>query len=483
MPRPTAPPVNLPLTLDREAGGLTRQLAGQLRAAVRSGVLTPGQRMPSTRALADALDVGRGVVFEAFDALLAEGYLIGRDRSGTFVAPDLPPDSPGARPAPVVTARWLRPVPDAQVEPPTPQALLAFRVGQTDTRYLNGGAWRQVWRRVALDALPDDYADPAGDPDLRAEVAAYLRRARGLVCGADDVIITSGALQGVDLIAQATLTPGDAVAFEDPGYRLARQTFEARGADLLPVPVDGDGLTVGALPTGAGAPLLVYTTPSHQFPLGVRLSVPRRLALLDWAQQHDALILEDDYDSEFRFGATPLPALASLDTAGCVVYLGTFSKVLSPAVRVGYVVAPAPLRDRLLALKARADAHTSWPVQRALSALLAGGHLEAHIRRMRREYSARRLALDEELTPLAPHARLLGLAAGLHVYLDFTAGLDAAAVAAACRQQGVLVSPVAPLYRGAPDRAGLLLGYGGLTAAEVRRGAQVIVQAVQDHVN
>lgn len=480
MPRPPAPPVNLPVTLDRAAGGLARQLSAQLRAAIRAGVLAPGQRMPSTRALAGALDVGRGVVFEAFETLLAEGSLVGQARSGTFVAPDVPPERAAERRPPVRGARWLqRPVAPAWVEPPTPPGTLAFRVGQTDTRFLSGAAWRQVWRAAALDPLPDDYADPAGDAGLRAEVAAYLRRARGLVCDPHDVIMTSGAVQGVDLIAQAVLTPGDPVAFEEPGYRLARQIFAERGAQLRPIPVDEDGLDVTALPTGPGAPLLVYVTPSHQFPLGVRLSVPRRLALLEWAERTDALILEDDYDSEFRYGAPPLPALASLDRAGRVVYLGTFSKVLSPAVRVGYVVAPAPLRERLLNLKARADAHTAWPVQRALAHLIAGGHLEAHIRRMRREYAARRAALGQALIPLGPHARLLGLEAGLHALLELDPALDADRIALACAARGVQVSPVAPLYHAAPDRAGLLLGFGGLPLADVQRGAAILAAAIR----
>ncbi len=480
MPRPPAPSVNLPVTLNRAAGGLARQLTGQLRAAVRAGVLAPGQRMPSSRALAGALDVGRGVVFEAFEVLLAEGYLVGRDRSGTFVAPDLPPEPAGDRPAPLRSARWLRrPVAPALVEPPTGPDVLAFRVGQTDTRFLRGAAWRQVWRAAALDPLPDDYADPAGDAGLRAEVAAYLRRARGLVCTAQDVIITSGAVQGVDLVAQAVLAPGDPVAFEEPGYRLARQIFTERGAQVQPVPVDEDGLDVAALPTGPGAPLLAYVTPSHQFPLGVRLSVPRRLALLDWAQRTDALIVEDDYDSEFRYGAAPLPALASLDRAGRVVYLGTFSKVLSPAVRAGYVVAPPALRERLLNLKVRADAHTSWPVQRALAHLIAGGHLEAHIRRMRREYAARRAALGHALTPLSPHARLLGLEAGLHALLELGPALDTDRITQACAARGVQVSPVAPLYHAAPDRTGLLLGFGGLSLPDVQRGAAILADVIR----
>jgi len=226
----------------------------------------------------------------------------------------------------------------------------------------------------------------------------------------------------------------------------------------------------------------VYTTPSHQFALGVRLSLPRRLALLEWAAQTDALILEDDYDSEYRYGAAPLPALASLDRAGRVAYLGTFSKVLSPSVRVGYVVAPAALRERLLALKTRADAHTSWPVQRALAALIAGGHLEAHIRRMRREYALRRAALGETLAPLAPHAHLLGLEAGLHAFLELHASLDVAGVVAGCAARGVLVTPVEDLYAGRPDRRGLLLGFGGLSLPEIQRAAGDLVEAVRSRI-
>ncbi|GAA5448144.1 HTH-type transcriptional regulatory protein GabR [Deinococcus depolymerans] len=478
------PPVDLPLSLDRSSRvGLARQLAGQLRAAVSGGQLEPGQRLPSTRALAAALGIGRNIVFEAYEDLLAEGFLTGRDRSGTFVAPDLAVDRvPGAaRPAPSSSARWLqRDVPEPQVEHPGPPDLLAFRVGQTDTAALTHGDWRRVWRAVADTPLPGDYADPAGDPDLRGAVAAYLKRARGFVCDPDDVIITSGALQGVDLIAQAVLAPGDQVAFEDPGYRLARQIFQERGARITPLPVDNDGLRLDALPGGRRTPLLVYTTPSHQFPLGVRLSIPRRLALLEWAHAHDALVIEDDYDSEFRYGAAPLPSLASLDTGGHVVYLGTFSKVLSPAVRVGYVVAPRPLRERLLRVKSRSDAHTSWPVQRALALMITQGHLERHIRRMRKTYAARRAALSGALAGCRPQARLMGLEAGLHAHLELDPSLDAAGVSERARALGVIVPTLGAYYLDRADRNGLLIGYGGLDLPDVRRGAQALVQAVME---
>ncbi|MFC4638177.1 PLP-dependent aminotransferase family protein [Deinococcus hohokamensis] len=487
---PRARGTDLPLVLDRTRGALARQLADGLRRAVRLGPLEAGQRLPSSRELAAALGVGRNIVLEAYEILLAEGYLVGRDRAGTYVATDLPaPEQPGqegtageaatsgpAHPAP----RWLRrSVAAPDVEPRPGPDLLDFRVGQTDTAALPLTAWRRAWRDVAGLALPSDYADPAGDRTLRAAVAGYLRRARGLSVRAEDVIITAGAVQAVHLVAQATLHPGDPVAVEDPGYRLARQILQEAGARLLPLPVDADGLQPAALPGGPEAPLLVYTTPSHQFPLGVRLSMPRRLALLEWAREHDALILEDDYDSEFRYGASPLPALAALERDH-VVYVGTFSKVLSPAVRVGYVVAPGALHERLLRLKERLDAHTSWPVQRALALLIEHGDLERHVRRMRRLYAAKRAALSTGLLPARPHARLMGLDAGLHAHLDLTPDVPAAQVVARARARGVLVTDLAPFSLGPLERGGLLLGYGGLTLEEIERGTGVLTSVIAE---
>lgn len=475
---------DLPLVLDRLSRvALSRQVASQLRQAIARGQLEPGQRMPSTRALSGALRVGRNITFEAYEELLAEGYLVGKDRSGTFVAPDLPHELRGERPGlptPQATARWLRrAVPEPQVEDAATTNLLEFRVGQTDTSALPQAEWRRVWREVADIALPSDYAEPEGDGLLREAIAGYLKRARGLMCTADDVIITSGAVQGVNLIAHAVLEPGDRVGFENPGYRLARQIFQEAGAEILPLPIDNDGLRLEALPSGPEAPVLVYTTPSHQFPLGVRLSIPRRLALLEWAGQNDALIIEDDYDSEFRYGASPLPALASLDSSGHVVYLGTFSKVLSPAVRVGYVVAPRVLRERLLRIKGKVDFHTSWPVQRALALLISQGHLERHIRRMRRIYAAKRALLSQALLPVRPYARLTGLEAGLHAHLELDPAVDVQRVVLEARRRQLIVPRLDPHYLGAPDRYGLLLGYGGLSLPHLEQSAEILADAVK----
>ncbi|UBV44741.1 PLP-dependent aminotransferase family protein (plasmid) [Deinococcus taeanensis] len=471
----------MPLHLER-AGPLpvARQLSLQLQGAILNGQLHAGARLPSTRTLARVLNVSRGAVITAYEDLLATGYLVGRVGAGTYVSQDVPVAS-GITPINVAaqgSPRWLRGQPVLpDVAPASRSDVIDFRVGQPAVARLSDAAWRRAWRRVAEEALPGAYADAAGDPELRAEVAAYLRRSRGVVCGPDDVVVTSGAIQGLHLVARAVLAPGDVVAFEEPGYRLARQVMREHGAIILPVPVDHDGLRVAALPAGVAAPTLVYTTPSHQFPLGSRLSLPRRRALLAWAHEHDGLIVEDDYDGEFRYDTAPLPALASLDPAR-VVYLGTFSKVLSPALRVGYVVAPPLLRERLTALKTMADYHTSWPVQRALAFFLRSGDLERHLARMRRVYARKRAVLVRELQGAKTVAKVGGLEAGFHVHLELDGRLDAAEVARLAGERGVQVSVLSPFYVEPTGANGLLLGYGGLEQAQIRHGARVLVEVM-----
>jgi GntR family transcriptional regulator / MocR family aminotransferase len=295
-------------------------------------------------------------------------------------------------------------------------------------------------------------------------------------------VITTGAAQAFALIVRATAAPGEAVAFEEPGYPTARNILLGHGARVVPVPVDADGMQVERLPVGAAAPVLACVTPSHQYPLGGRLPIARRLALLEWARAHDSLIVEDDYDSEFRFDAPPLPALLSLDREGRVAYIGTFAKSLTPSLRIGYLVAPAPLCARVTALKALTDRHTSWPVQRAILALIAEGHLERHIRRARRRYAESRAILREALAPVtrAPDgpARLIGLEAGLHACLELAPGLDAARIVAAAHARGVVVGGLDEYYYGPPDRQGLVLGYGGLAHPDLARGARILAKVI-----
>ncbi len=472
--------MDLPLRLDRASGEpLQRQLVEQLRAAMLGGALSAGARLPSTRALARELGVSRNLVVAAYDELYADGYVEGRHGSGTYVARDLPVLPRPTQPPIRASFRWLR-----AAEPPElptgdgPACAIAFRLGQPSVQPLPLDVWRSVWRAVTDRLPPSEYAPPGGDPELRLAVARYLGRARGLPCRAEDVVITAGAIQAIDLIAQTALRPGDPVGFEEPGYPAARAVLAARGATIVPIPVDDDGLRVDQLPRGQAAPLLVYVTPSHQYPLGARLSFPRRLALLEWAREHDSLIVEDDYDSEIRFDAPPLPALAALADGGPVAYIGTFSKLLSPALRIGYVVAPPPLRQRLERLKRLTDYHTSWPVQRALAAFVGSGHLERHVRRMRREYARKRAALAGALAPVAHLARPVGLEAGLHCCLLLRPDLDPVEVAARARERGVGITTLAGYAVRPPEQPGVLLGYGGLSLADVERGARILADVI-----
>lgn len=473
--------MDLPIQLDRTSRvSLHRQLTVQIREAILDGRLPAGTRLPSTRSLAGALGISRNVALAAFDDLFADGYVEGLHGSGTYVAHDLPVLPRPAMPNPSGIPRWLHqaPPPVLESEPSYP-GTIEFVLGKPAVRSVPADVWKRIWSDIGSYPPPADYGAPGGDPELRAAIAGYLGRSRGVACGPDDVVITTGAVQSLDLIARAILAPGDPVAFEEPGYPVARHVLAARAATIVPAPVDDDGLRVEDLPRGEHAPFAVYVTPSHQYPLGARLPVPRRMALLDWAQINDALVIEDDYDSEFRFDAPPLPALAGLDSAGRVAYIGTFSKVLSPALRVGYLVAPPLLRNRVVQLKRLADFHTPWPVQRALASFIQGGHLERHIRRMRRDYGEKRAALKATLAPAEDLVRLFGLDAGLHAFLELRDDINAVAIADAALVRGVAVSTLGGYYHGSPDRNGLLLGYGGLELPEIVCGAEVLLDVIR----
>ena len=475
--------LELLLRLDRSARrSLQRQLLEQLRQAILQGQLAPGRRLPATRPLAQALGIARNVVVGVYDELAVEGYLTTQQGSGAYVASDLPTLPQAPRPTPAGTPRWLRPLADPVVHgpPPGPDMIL-FQLGVPTIAPLPLSVWRSVWREVTERLPPPNYGSIGGDPELRAALAGYLRRARGVVCGPDDLILTTSAGQALDLIAQATLAPGDRVGFEEPGYHIARKTLLARGAQIVPIPVDDDGMQVEALPTGQEAPLLVYVTPSHQFPLAARLPIARRIALLEWARANNSLIIEDDYDSEFRFDAPPLPALAGLDKDGCVAYIGTFSKILTPALRVGYLIAPPPLRSHIAQVTSLNDMYPSWPVQRALLALIRDGHLERHIRRMRRSYAEKRALLSATLAPIQPLARLRGLEAGLHAYLELRPDLDAGHLARMASERGVAVLTLDRFYFGTPDRSGLLLGYGGLDLPAIAQGARILAEVISEY--
>ena len=472
--------LGLPFALDRGAPTpLHRQLCEQLRRAILDGRFSSGTRLPSTRTLAQALGVSRTVTSAAYDELFAEGYLEGRHGSGTYVGRDLPPLPRLSRPSSNISPRWLRKAPSLAREELLAPQVIAFQLGVPSISSLPPRIWREAWRTVTAHLPPNSYGPTQGDPALRAALAAYLGRSRGLACTPEDILITAGATHALDLILQATLCAGNSVGVEEPGYRAARQIVEAREGRILPVPVDDDGMQVERLPQGRAAPLLVYTTPSHQYPLGARLAVSRRLALLTWAQTNDSLIIEDDYDSEFRFDTSPLPALASLDGAGRVAYIGTFSKVLTPALRVGYLVAPPQLCERIKQIKHLTDERVSWPLQQMLADFISQGHLDRHIRRMRQQYAQKRHILAQTLAPIAHLARLRGLEAGLHAYLELGASVSATHVAQLAQKRNVIVTPLDTYYLGAPDRSGLLLGYASLEIHDIIRGVTVLMEIIE----
>ncbi|MDA8016346.1 MAG: PLP-dependent aminotransferase family protein [Thermoanaerobaculia bacterium] len=465
--------VNLPVHLERGLSGasLTRQLVDELRRRILRDELKAGLRLPSTRRFALELEVSRTVVSEAYSILVADGFLEGRVGSGTFVC-----RAPKHRPTPrrhAQSSRWLRNHPEPDIDPPIGTAPETFRVCEPDGTTFPDAAWRTCARAAIRESLPLGYGDAAGDPDLRRSIATLLLQERGFSCSPEDVIVTTGTTQSLDLVARAVLRAGDPVAFEDPGYRLGRQILAESGAELRPVAVDTEGLRVSELSRGS-APLAVYVTPSHQFPTGVPLSYRRRVELLDWARQHDALLLEDDYDSEFRLDGPALPTLASQDASGRVVYLGTFSKSLAPSLRLGFLVAPEALRTQLLRLKLRRDHHTSWPLQRTVARFIRCGAFGRHLRRMRRMYRSRRDRLVHELTPLPRGAAWIGLAAGLHATLRLPDDLPARLVAADCSAHGIRIRTLADDSVSASPSNGLVLGYGSADEADLARGGATL---------
>ena len=355
-------------------------------------------------------------------------------------------------------AAWLRPdpVPAVNLWPGIP-----WQAG------IDPAAWRRAWRHAGTEPVSAQ-PDPRGRILLREALTGYLRRSRGVSAAADQILVTRGVSAGLGLVAAALLRPGDRVGVEEPGYQAARAVFASHGARLVPCRVDGNGLVVDELP---GDLRLVYTTPAHQYPLGGRLPVPRRQALATWARSTGALIVEDDYDGEFRYDVAPLPTLFGLDP-DVVIYLGTTSKTLTPTLGAGWLVARPGLIPVLTQTAVDLGERVSGPVQHALTELLSGGEMERHVRRMRHEYARRRAVMVTTLP-----GRLTGDTAGMHMVLELPPG-TATAVAAAARERGVDVGTLDRYFAGPPALEGLMLGYGAADLAAVSRGCQVIAEIV-----
>lgn len=469
---------------DRGSGRSTLQdqLYAAIRQAVLRGELAAGERLPSSRALAADLGLGRNTVLVAIERLVAEGYLSSRRGAGLFVAADFPAE--GVRPLasaglPALSRRSAS-APDLHAEGElAARRPFALGVGAMDVFPV------ETWRRLAVQTLrrqPGDvlgYGDPRGLPALRRALTTYLADSRGVVCSPETIVIVSGAQQALDLIARLLLDPGDAVVVEDPGYVGARDALASAGARLVPVAVDDQGFDPAVLAALNPAPKLAMLTPSHQFPLGMTLPASRRLALLAEARARSIWIVEDDYDCEYRYGGPPLQALQGLDGGERVLYVGTFSKVLFPGLRLGYVVLPPALVDGFLRLKTAADGFVpGWP-QAILAEFIAEGHLVQHIRRMRVLYRRRRAAL---LAALERHAGDL-LAprlseAGLHVAAEFRDGRDDRTAAEAARVAGLTVAPLSR-YSVARRLSGLLLGFAAFPEAELEAAVQRLAKALR----
>ncbi|GAA0584860.1 MocR-like pyridoxine biosynthesis transcription factor PdxR [Actinomadura livida] len=448
--------VDLPLTVDRDAGlPLSAQLVAQLRAAMGEGRLAAGERLPASRALAGVLGVSRTVVTEAYEQLYAEGWLEGRHGSGTYVTEGVAAP-PALDPGPVTIETVFRTAGPGEID---------LRPGAAWVGALDTPAWRRAWR-IASGMPPEQRQDPHGLPGLRVALADYIRRSRGVACRADGLLVTRGATNGLDLLAATVLRPGDRVGVEEPGYRRARAVLAGRGAELVPCPVDEHGLIVDGLPDGLR---LVYTTPSHQFPMGGVLPVPRRQALLAWARRNGALVAEDDYDGEFRYDVAPLPALYGLDP-DVVVYLGTTAKILTADLAVGWLVARPGLVGRIARCRRELNDRTAVVPQDALRLLLERGDVDRHVRRMRAEYARRRDVVVQALDGLP----LRGDTAGLHLVADVPAEV-AGRIVRAARERGVLVETLDRHHAGAPRASGLVIGYGSAASrAQLRKGCEIV---------
>lgn len=451
---------------------LSGEIYRQIRQAILDGRLRPGERLSATRELAAALTVARSTVAIAYETLVAEGFATSRTGAGTFVSHQLEAKRPASKTRRSTSrAIRVREVWKTISLPPffVPAPRYDFRAGLPDASLFPHG----IWRRVVAHALRSCemtaglYENPAGNRDLRAAVARHIGISRSVSGSPDDIIVTNGTQQALDIIARVLLEPGDVVAVEKPGYLPPKELFRALGARVVGVPVDSEGLVVEALPTEAR---VVYVTPSHQFPLGMVMSLSRRRALLAWAERCNAVVVEDDYDSEFRFGGRPLEPLQTLDTTGRVVYVGTFSKTLLPTLRLAFMVVPPSLREVTYKAKFVTDWHTATIAQNALARFIDEGAFARHIRKVSRIYSERHELLTAGIrSDFGDYLHLVPSSTGLHIaaYARTASLGDIDAIASRAFGLGVAIRTF-PL-EGTPQ-AGIMLGYGAIETARIAEG-------------
>jgi GntR family transcriptional regulator/MocR family aminotransferase len=485
------------LTLLREPGvgrgvPLYRRLYERIRDGVLAGALPPGTRLPAARTLAEEEGVSRNTVEAALGRLRAEGFVVRRVGAGTWVSDEIPlrrlqraatglGNGEGARTRWALLSARGRRVAEANPGPNEPPGLI-FAASGSGLDEVSLKTWNRIVRRRARERSLELLGPPppAGLPALRKAVATYLHMDRGVRCTADRVVIVNSTQQAVDLAARLLLDPGDAVWLEDPGYVAARRALVAAGARPVPVPVDDEGIDVGAGRSVAPDARLAYVTPSHQYPLGVPLSLARRLALVAWARRANAWIVEDDYDSELRYVGRPLAPLQGIDDSGRVIYVGTFNKVLFPAVRAAYLVLPDALVEPFERAKALSDGFTSPFVQAVLADFIDEGHFSAHLRGLRGLCQARRDAFLAAASALLPaHATLGPAEAGLHVALHLPGRTDDDRIARRAVRAGLSLPSLSAQSMEAPVR-GLLLHYGHVSAEEMDAAVEATARVLEE---
>lgn len=476
--------------LDRTSRDLGRQLAQALRVAIRQGDLRGGDALPSTRALALALGVSRGTVVEAFAQLVAEGFLESRQGASTRVTRTAPDDRPAVKTRRASAATRVRSLPEATASfarvaaqyAPLPSVPFAISVPAGATA--PGDSWRRLGNRLRSRgaAAPAGYADAQGVRALREQIARYVRRARSVRCDADQVVITSGTQQGLYLAAQVLVGPDEATWVENPAYPAltAILSTTGRGARMARVPVDDEGLDVERGRVLAPHAAAAFVTPSHQYPVGMPMSLRRRTALLDWARASGAWIVEDDYDSEMRYAGHPFPAMQGLEPDR-VVYLGTFSKVLFPSLRLGYAIVPADLVQAFVGARILLDRHPPTAEQHVLAAFIGGGYLERRIRRLRGIYGEQRHHVVEVFNGVLPAelGHVQPCDQGMHMVVWLRDDIDDRAVASAAVARGVAVRAVSPMYAAGTERPGLLLGFGGYRADDIEAAARRLATVIK----
>jgi GntR family transcriptional regulator / MocR family aminotransferase len=481
-----------PLGLDpRAKTPLYRQVYDWFQQAIVEGRLRPGQRVPSTRLLASELKISRIPVLTAYEQLHAEGYLESFPGAGTCVASSIPqagfalgpraPSQAQARERPKLSRRLA----GVMAAPPDPtlETNGAFRVSLAALDHFPGEIWASLVSRHARHSSREAmaYGDPMGHMPFREAIAEYLGAARAVRCDASQIMVVSGSQHGLQVTARALLDDGDAVWVEEPGYPGAHRALAMAGAKLVAVPTDQEGLDVDGGIRRAGRARAAYITPSHQYPMGMTMSAARRMKLLNWAQKARAWIIEDDYDSEYRFGGHPLASVQGLGPGDRVIYVGTFSKVLFPALRVGYLVIPKELVPGFRVARDSIDLFPSTLFQRALTDFIRQGHFARHIRRMRMLYMERRRMLIEALNKnLGDRIEIVSADAGMHLVCLLPPGSDDRDVSRRAAQAGISVIPLSTCYLGRPSRPGLVLGYGGVDGKEIEIGVRKLGQILKD---